>query len=421
MKFTFIHTADIHLDSPLRGLGAYSQGLADCFREASRTAFVHLVDAAIDREVAFVVIAGDIFDSDWKDYSTGLFFVQQMGRLDRKGIPVYALSGNHDAATEITKNLRYPDNVKMFDTKEPETFIDEATGVALHGQGFHNRWHDKNIAEDYPRPAVGAFNIGVLHTACGSTLHDNYAPCSVEQLCNHGYDYWALGHVHGHAVLSDNPYVVFSGNLQGRHVREAGAKGYCLVEVTENEVTSFNHISCDVARWCDLAVDLELTECSDLDSVLDQATVLLADAVAEADGRPIAFRLRLTGATSLHTVLMRDLPDLRAQIEAVALSVGDKVMLEKLQVRTVDSAMAVASESLEHQDLVLELVNEMDSPEVVSALELEIAGMMKLLKTKLPNKDELLPDEAELAEIIAEAKALVAARLTHKESAGHAN
>lgn len=413
MKFTFAHAADVHLDSPLHGLGAYGQEMADCFRQASRRAFVNLVDAVIERHVSFLVIAGDIFDGDWKDYSTGLFFVQQMGRLDRAGIPVYALSGNHDAATEISKSLRYPGNVRFFDSRKPETFVDEATGATLHGQGFHDKWSDQNIALNYPLATPGVLNIGVLHTAFeGSADHATYAPCSVEQLCNHGYDYWALGHVHAHAVVCDDPYVVFSGNLQGRHIRECGPKGFCLVEVTDHAVTSFEHVCCDVARWHDLSIAVDDEKCPDLPMLLNLVQDGVSLAVAEAQGRPLALRLTITGDTKLHRSLMGNQADLRAQVVATASSVSDEVMLEKLRVKTREPATLVPA-SAEHQDLILELTREMDSPELATTLGEELGQVLSLLRGKLPFRDGVLPEDEELAEIVAEAKSLVAARLSH--------
>ena len=67
----FVHAADIHLDSPLRGLERYEGAPVDELRGATRRAFENLVDLAIEDEVAFVLLAGDLYDGDWKDYNTG--------------------------------------------------------------------------------------------------------------------------------------------------------------------------------------------------------------------------------------------------------------------------------------------------------------------------------------------------------------
>lgn len=412
MNFTFIHTADIHLDSPLRGLAAYSQELADCFRQASRQAFVNLVDAAIERQVAFVVIAGDIFDSDWKNFETGLFFVKEMARLERAGIMVYAIHGNHDAKNGMTKSLRYPANVKFFDTKKPQTITDEETGAVLHGQGFDDRWAEENIAKNYPSPVPGKFNIGVLHTACGNTDHDPYAPCSVEQLCNHGYDYWALGHVHGHCVEYEDPYVVFPGNLQGRHVRECGEKGYCLVEVADNEVAAFEHVCVDVARWCDLIVEID-SECCDLYTLLDVVAKQVRRAASEADGKPLAVRLTLSGATDLHWKLIGDQETLRAEMEATLLAISDEIMLEKLRIKTTEPRAETVPDQ-DHQDMVFELMKEVESPEIMERLDEEFEKQLATLRNKLPNNKDIFPDANELGDILAEAKGMLASKLLGK-------
>src|SRR5829696_667564 len=132
----FLHAADVHLDSPLRGLERYDGAPVEEIRGAARRAFENLVDLALAEEVAFLLLAGDLYDGDWKDYNTGLFFAAQMRRLEEAGTPVFVISGNHDAASQITRVLRPPDNVKVFSTRKPETVELKGLEVALHGQGF---------------------------------------------------------------------------------------------------------------------------------------------------------------------------------------------------------------------------------------------------------------------------------------------
>ncbi|MCP5069854.1 MAG: DNA repair exonuclease [bacterium] len=133
MSWRFIHAADIHLDSQLKGLSAYEGAPVELLRTASRGAFSNLVDAALEEEVDFMVIAGDLYDGDWKDYNTGLFFSREMGRLDRAEIPVFVVYGNHDAESEITKQLSLPGNVQTFNVRNPQTHRLKDLKVALHG------------------------------------------------------------------------------------------------------------------------------------------------------------------------------------------------------------------------------------------------------------------------------------------------
>ena len=148
--FRFLHAADVHLDSPLVGLARYESAPVEVVRGATRRAFENLVGVAIDEEVAFVLLAGDLYDGDWKDYRTGLFFVGQMAKLRDARIPVFVVAGNHDAASQLTKNLRPPDNVHFFSTKKPETRLLEAFDVAIHGQGFASRAVTEDLAAAVP-------------------------------------------------------------------------------------------------------------------------------------------------------------------------------------------------------------------------------------------------------------------------------
>lgn len=157
--FRFIHAADIHLDSPLRGLELPEDAPLDQIRGAARKAFDNLVDLAIQEEIAFVLIAGDLYDGDWRDFNTGLFFNQRMSRLKEEGIKVFIVSGNHDAASQITKSLRLPENVHLFSTRKPETQILEEIDVAIHGQSFASRSVTDDLSSQYPWPTA---NISIL-------------------------------------------------------------------------------------------------------------------------------------------------------------------------------------------------------------------------------------------------------------------
>ena len=185
----FIHTADIHLTAPYRGLERY-EGAPRLLRSATRQAFDNLIKLAVDQGVDFVLIAGDLYDGDWLDYNTGLYFVRQMNVLREAGISLFLVRGNHDAASQIAKSLTLPDNVREFSCQGPETVILDSLGVALHGQGYLQRQETSNLARNYPDPVPGLVNIGLLHTALdGREGHEPYAPCSVDELVNKGYDY----------------------------------------------------------------------------------------------------------------------------------------------------------------------------------------------------------------------------------------
>ena len=343
MRWTFLHAADIHLDSPLLGLARYEGAPVERFRDATRAALRKLVDVALDEEPRFLVIAGDLYDGPWRGFDTGLFFAAEMARLRQAGIRVFLAHGNHDAESRLTKRLALPDNVHVFAAKRPETRLLEDEGVALHGQSFARQHVEDNLACRYPEPEPGFLNIGVLHTALeGSAEHASYAPCTAAELADKGYGYWALGHVHAAATVRRDPWVVWCGNLQGRHARETGPKGCLRVTVEDGRVMAVEPVCCDAARWA--VVPLGLDGVSALADVPFRAEAALKQAVLEAEDRPLAVRLRLLGETGAAPELMAAVPRLEAEIRALAMSLGHELCwIEKIEVeaRLPDSGEAV--------------------------------------------------------------------------------
>ncbi len=332
MNFTFLHAADLHLDSPLRGLEAGAP--AERIRGATRQALVNLVDLALREKVAFVLLAGDLFDGDWEDYPTGHFLVGQLGRLTRAGIPVYAISGNHDAQSVLTRQLPWPERATLFNTDGAHSLEVPGLPVVIHGQGFAHQAVTDNLALAYPAPVAGKINIGLLHTAAEDTNHGRYAPCTVEQLAAHGYDYWALGHVHLRGELNGHPaWVVFPGNLQGRHINEEGAKGATLVRVQGGRLQP-EHRTLDVVRWSRVFVDLAGVE--DRDALAARLRAAVVAAAELAGDRLLAARVVLRGATALHAELVRDPVATREGVRAeiAGLGLGDQVWVEKVDLDT---------------------------------------------------------------------------------------
>ncbi len=389
--FRFIHAADIHLDSPLTGLAGIEGRVAERIRSAPRAAFEALIEMAIQDQVDFVVIAGDLYDGTLRDYKTGLFFAEQMGRLNQASIAVFVLYGNHDAESVITKSLTLPDNVQVFSSRTAQTFSLDRLNVALHGHSFREKVVTDNLVRFYPAPVEGAFNIGVLHTALGGMGdHANYAPCSLQELVAKGYDYWALGHVHKGQVLNEQPHVVFPGNLQGRHIRETGPKGACLVTVEEGEVIEITTQTFDVVRWAEFKVDVAAT--GNINDVVDLVEQALAQGVANADGRLLSARIVLQGCTELHSQLVMDVDYLTAEARAVALGLGDEVAwVERVAVKTTPVSVAPPVDDtlgvLQH--MLKEAITDED---LLGQLNSNISELISKLPHKLRNKceDEVL-------------------------------
>ena len=377
-RFSFLHAADLHLDSPLRGLDP--EAPVERIRRATRDALVNMIDFALERRVEFVLLAGDLYDGDWKDWRTGQFLVQQLGRLLRDGIEVVAISGNHDAAKVLSLRVPVPG---LMGTDKPGTRLLERAPVAVHGQGFEIAATSTNLALGYPNPVNGLFNIGLLHTACGFGTHENYAPCGVDDLVRKGYDYWALGHVHTRAELLRDPWIVFPGNLQGRHINEAGPRGATLVTVSNGRVASVASHALDVLRWERLSVDA--TGAATRDDVLNRARVLFDSAVLEAEGRLLVVRIMISGDCTAHAELVGSPIETLQQLRAVAAEVADIAQLWVESV-VIDTRPAVDLAALRAQPgPVGALIGALDRvPKVDTALKAFVEDQIRRANGVLP-------------------------------------
>jgi DNA repair exonuclease SbcCD nuclease subunit len=336
MAISFLHAADIHLDSPLKGLERYESAPVERIRGATRRAFTRLIDLAIEKRVEFVLIAGDLYDGDWRDYNTGLYLTRQLGRLRDMGIRVFIIAGNHDAANKMTRILRLPDNVRLLAHDRPETVRLDDLGIAIHGQSFAKAAVMENLAAAYPAPSSGCVNIGLLHTGLGGADgHERYAPCTLEELRLRRYDYWALGHVHNRQVLCNDPPILFAGNIQGRHIREAGPKGCVLATIRANQTIEHVFHRLDQARWERGHVDVSGLETES--DVLDRAAgVFNGFLTSEGDSSAmLAVRVMLSGETRLHTRLHTNPERFVAEIRSLAAERGsDRLWIERVELQT---------------------------------------------------------------------------------------
>lgn len=381
----FVHAADLHIDSPLKGLSSYPGAPVEELRGATRKAFESLVDLCLEQRVDLLVIAGDLYDVDWKDFSTGLYVRSQLGRLRSAGIEVVIVRGNHDAENVITRGLKLP-GIHVLNSERPQSIPLEGIGVAVHGQSFARRAITENLARTYPQPVPGLFNIGVLHTSLsGYAAHETYAPCSLAELVEHGYEYWALGHVHERAVLHTRPYVVYPGNLQGRHMRECGPKGVTVVEVDDDEATLSSH-TLDHVRFEHARVDVGGVQADT--EVLELGKAALESALEDAQGRLVACRMEVAGVTAVHGDLVRDRERLDAELRSIATDVAsEQVWLERVTWKTTPVRGAIVSDDAIGETVKV-LRHAADDCDTLDRL----AERMRPLAVKLPREVREGPD-----------------------------
>jgi len=410
----FIHAADVHLDSPLVGLEQYGDTPVEEIRGATRRACENLVALAIKENASFVILAGDLYDGDWKDYNTGIFLARQMARLKGAGIRVFIAAGNHDAASQITKSLQLPDNVYVFSHRKAESIPLPEQNVVLHGRGFAERIVSDDVTRKFPPARAGMFNIGVLHTSLtGREGHDVYAPCTPDGLRGRGYQYWALGHAHRHEVVARDPWIVYPGSLQGRHIRETGAKGCVVVRVEDGEVREVRHEPVDILRWSPVEVDA--TGTAGPREVIERAQRALAQEWDRHGGLPVIARLLIAGETPAHASFRAHPEHWEAEFRAAAQEQGHgRLWLEKIR---FDTRPPAAAAGWEGDEAVAAILKEL---RLLAADPMQATGLIEeisQLHQKLP--PDLLPgpgggdpgDARRLADILAEARDLLESRL----------
>ena len=325
----FVHTSDLHLDTPFKGLSQLNTELAKRLKGAGFNTFSRIVDICLDEKVDFLIISGDTFDGEIKSLAAQLGFVSELKRLSEKSIPTYIVCGNHDPLESWLSSLQLPEHVYRFGSSEVETVSYERDGrhlATIGGISFQSKEEDNNLAINYHLNANtgdSAFSIAILHGTVGTPgLHKNHAPFRLDDIHRKGFDYWALGHIHKRQVVKErHPAVVYPGNPQGRDFGETGCKGCCLIEITPHQAPEINFLPAQMIRFEEIAIDLTGEDSIDvLTNKLEEAIRNLKD----VDPLEIPFlntnkavnyraenktsymlRLTLTGRTPLHNQLVR--------------------------------------------------------------------------------------------------------------------
>jgi DNA repair exonuclease SbcCD nuclease subunit len=345
--FRFVHAADLHIDSPFRGLRDVDERVAGRLQSATYDAFQNLVKLCIEEQAAFLLIAGDIYDAEDRGVRAQVRFREGLAELADHGIETFVVHGNHDPLDGWRSALAWPRGVHIFKA-EPEWKVahlatpsaGEAAGIpvaAIQGMSYPTREVTENLARKFaPPPGRDLFTIGLLHCNVGGNPdHPDYAPCTVQDLAQTGIDYWALGHVHSRQTLRDArrsglPHITYPGNTQGRHPNEPGARGCLLVEVGQDRIPRTEFRPLDVVRW--ETAQVNITGLKTLDALHGAVRQAMDDLSARAEGRDVVCRIRLTGRGPMHQELRRDsaLDELLAMTRADAGSASPWVWVERM-------------------------------------------------------------------------------------------
>ncbi len=393
-----LHVADIHLDSPLLRLERYQGAPVESIRNATRRALTNMVDLAIAEQVDLVVIAGDLYDGDWNDSNTGLYFVQEASRLIREKIPLVVIRGNHDAQSVMTQSLPLPKNPDgstiLLDHGKVDQRRFDSLGIVVHGQSFPTRAVTHDLSANYPAPLHGMFNLGLLHTCLtGAEGHDAYAPADPKRLADKGYDYWALGHIHDRRDCHQpgQTPIMFAGNLQGRNIREVGPKGCLLLTLDDQNRCEVQFHALDVVRWAQHSIDM--AECQRLDDLYDQLVQPLGRLLESAEGRPLALRLHLTGSSSLHHSLHARYDGVVDELRAVINNHGQGLIwFENLKLATQSPKLAshslasASNEGSSYDDPWSAIEAVIEQARTDDALRADLVGVLKKYWNRLPKE-----------------------------------
>ena len=421
-RLRFVHAADLHLDSPFQGIRSEAPGyVADTLHRATFDAYENIIGLCLDERVDALLVAGDVYDGADRSLRAQLKFVDGLARLDKAGIRSFVCHGNHDPLDGWEARLDLPGGCVRFgaEVESAPVFPAEPERAAVFGISYPHREVGENLSLRFRGIAsAGAFNIGLLHANVGGNPnHGSYAPCTVADLEDADMDYWALGHVHTRQTLREQgPTIVYSGNPQGRHPNETGARGVYLVEVDDYGPVRLDFRAVDVVRWASLSLDIsglvgEQELVNDINS--------LADSVLEAaGGRPVMARLALTGRGPLHRWLRRadTAATILEQLNDRCANAHTWLWCERIQ---VDTASPVGREqAAQREDFAGDLARlggELrENPGALAELR-ESLRALYVNSNAAPYLRSYLPSDEELAELLSAAEDECLASLVNEE------
>ena len=407
----FVHAADLHLDSPFRGIRSEAPPhVADALHRATFETYENIIDLCLRERVDALLVAGDIYDGADRSLRAQLRFVDGLNRLDAAGVRSFICHGNHDPLDGWEARLDLPPGCVRFgaEVASVPVFPDEPERAKVHGISYPTREVRENLAHLFGNQHGSGYSVGLMHANVGGNFdHDSYAPCSVADLADTGMNYWALGHVHTRQVLrQERPTVVYPGNPQGRNPRETGARGVYLVEVDDYGGVRLDFRPVDVARWELLEINVTgFTSEQELLDAVGEAVVSCSDA---SGGRPVVFRLTLTGRGSLNRWIRSagTLDHLRERINEEHDHASRWLWCEQIQVDTgppVDRERAALREDFVG-DLARVSVELRKDPEAMEELRKSLQVLYNSANARPYLGNSSLPSGDDLLALLAEAE-----------------
>jgi DNA repair exonuclease SbcCD nuclease subunit len=415
-SFSFIHTADLHLDSPFSGLRQVDGAIADLLKDATFRAFDNVVELALKNKVDFILVAGDVYDAADRSLRAQLKFADGLKKLAVAGIRSFVCHGNHDPLDGWIASLQWPEEVHIFGSElesVPVTLGGEDV-VFIHGISYPHSQIDDSFGRGFKRQGSQPFQIGLFHCSVGSDpAHETYAPRTLSELVDADLDYWALGHVHANRVLMDgHPFVAYPGTTQGRHIREPGPRGCLVVQVDGQGAVNARFEPVDCVRWSSIELQIDDLETEgDLIEALERTCDEIGD---EAQGRPAIVRITLSGRGVLHSILRRPqvVEDLTERLREAGLELAPPVMVEQIQVQTnTYIPLGVRRNAADFLGEVLRLIE--NTREIPTRLQEMIS---ELYNDRRGRRFLETPAEGELLELLSEVESMCVDELVTEET-----
>ena len=401
----FMHLADAHLDSPFQGLSFLPSNEFNNIKQSTQKSFTKAIDIALEQSVDLVLIAGDTFDSVHPSPQSQLFFSREIKRLTDQEIQVVMILGNHDYLNPDEMILPQSPYFKLLgpDEKVEEVQFKTKTGFPYTVAGFSYQYNhiEADKISEFPKKGDN-FTIGLMHAGAKTTAkHQNvYAPFTTAEIKDLNYDYFALGHIHLRQTLSQEPWIVYSGNLQGRHINERDAKGVYLNTVDETtKKISLDFVETAPIIWqmVTLSLDQEVSQ-ADL-------TKRIVDILTKKNTQKTLFGLTIQGAQYLSEQELELINDSDYWLQlSNSLNFDSRLVKvyltnnEKLQLKTADKeAFDQAESEIFDLDKIYSLANDLSkkSDYVADLLKKQefIDEVKELAQVKLGQKLKDMDDE----------------------------